>query len=200
MPSFRFSFPPLQQVILGVIGIPAALIAGWAVEVPYIGRKGTLAISSGEYPTVKHTALFNSFPQNAGLTGTFLFASTTSRSSNELLGWNCGYALCSNVSGSLVDRHRKSVEVDVLQIMYGVLYAMSSEIFPAIHRGTGNCLTSTAKGVFGVMVSSLTLPPSRSTHAHLDVNFDDGHNDRHRLLHCMLICRRPHPCISQGAC
>ncbi|KIK13718.1 hypothetical protein PISMIDRAFT_379089 [Pisolithus microcarpus 441] len=108
-----------NQVILSIVGIPAALFAGWAVEVPYVGRKGTLAVA-------------------AGLTGTFLFASTTSRTSNELLGWNCGYALFSN-------------------IMYGVLYAISSEIFPAIHRGTGNCLTSTAKGVFGVMAPVIAL-------------------------------------------
>lgn len=33
-----------------------------------------------------------------GLTGAFLFASTTARSSPALLGWNCGYALFSNVS------------------------------------------------------------------------------------------------------
>ena len=38
------------------------------------------------------------------------------------------------------------------QMMYGVLYAMSAEIFPAKHRGTGNGLTGTANRVFGVMV------------------------------------------------
>ena len=32
-----------------------------------------------------------------GLTGAFLFASTTARNSNALLGWNCGYAFSSNV-------------------------------------------------------------------------------------------------------
>ena len=37
-----------QLVILSVFGIPAALLAGWAVEIPYIGRRGSLAISSGE--------------------------------------------------------------------------------------------------------------------------------------------------------
>lgn len=40
---------PIQQVVLGVIGVPGAFLAGWAVEQPYIGRKGTLAISAGEY-------------------------------------------------------------------------------------------------------------------------------------------------------
>lgn len=38
----------LQQVILSALGVPGALLAGWAVELPYIGRKGTLAISAGE--------------------------------------------------------------------------------------------------------------------------------------------------------
>ncbi|KAL0952893.1 hypothetical protein HGRIS_007112 [Hohenbuehelia grisea] len=37
-----------NQVILSIIGIPGAFLAGWAVESPYIGRKGTLAISAGE--------------------------------------------------------------------------------------------------------------------------------------------------------
>ena len=40
---------PIQQVILAVIGVPGAFLAGWAVEQPYIGRKGTLALSAGEY-------------------------------------------------------------------------------------------------------------------------------------------------------
>ena len=40
--------PREQQVILGVIGVPGAFLAGWAVEQPYIGRRGTLAISAGK--------------------------------------------------------------------------------------------------------------------------------------------------------
>ena len=36
--------------------------------------------------------------------------------------------------------------------MYGVLYAISPEIFPAKDRGTGNGLTATAARLFGVMV------------------------------------------------
>ena len=38
------------------------------------------------------------------------------------------------------------------QIMYGVLYAVSAEIFPANHRGTGNGLTGATNHVFGVLV------------------------------------------------
>lgn len=114
-----------NEVILGVIGVPSAFFAGWAVELPYIGRKGTLAIS-------------------AGLTGVFLFASTTARNSNALLGWNCGYAFASN-------------------IMYGVLYAISPEVFPAKDRGTGNGLTATATRVFGIIAPIIALYANLST-------------------------------------
>ncbi|VDB96955.1 unnamed protein product [Peniophora sp. CBMAI 1063] len=108
-----------NQVILAVTGIPGALLAGWAVELPFFGRRGALALS-------------------AGLTGAFLFATTTARSSNALLGWNVGYAFFSN-------------------IMYGVLYAVSPEIFPAKDRGTGNGLTATATRVFGVVAPIIAL-------------------------------------------
>ncbi|KAL4248788.1 MFS transporter superfamily protein [Abortiporus biennis] len=108
-----------NQVILGVIGVPGAFLAGWAVEQPVIGRRGTLAISSG-------------------LTGAFLFATTTARNSNALLGWNCGYTFFSN-------------------IMYGVLYAISPEVFPAKDRGTGNGLTATATRLFGILAPIIAL-------------------------------------------
>ena len=59
--TYRNASPPLpdttlrsqftiQQVIISVIGVPGALLAGWMVELPYLGRKGTLALSSGTYP------------------------------------------------------------------------------------------------------------------------------------------------------
>lgn len=108
-----------NQVILSVIGVPGALLAGWLVDLPYIGRRGTLSIF-----TI--------------LTGVFLFASTTARSSDALLGWNCGYSFTSNV-------------------MYGVLYAISPEIFPTKDRGTGNGIVATANRIFGVMAPIIAL-------------------------------------------
>ncbi|CCL98516.1 uncharacterized protein FIBRA_00515 [Fibroporia radiculosa] len=113
-----------NQVILSVIGVPGALLAGWMVELPYLGRKGTLAIS-----TV--------------ITGVFLFASTTARTSNALLGWNCGYTFTSNV-------------------MYGVLYAVSPELFPTKDRGTGNAIVASANRVFGIMVRSTSTSDSEN--------------------------------------
>lgn len=93
-------------------------------------------------------------------TSVFLFATTTARTSNALLGWNCGYSFCSNASIHTVLNWFKYCDVHTFsQIMYGVLYAISPEIFPAKDRGTGNGLTATATRVFGVLVSLL---PNRS--------------------------------------
>lgn len=67
-----------NSLIIAVLGVPGALLGGWLVEVPRLGRKGTLAAS-----TV--------------LTGVFLYASTTALSSDALLGWNCAFNFCSNI-------------------------------------------------------------------------------------------------------
>ncbi|KAF9810501.1 hypothetical protein IEO21_06896 [Rhodonia placenta] len=114
-----------NQVILSVIGVPGALLAGWMVEIPYLGRKGTLSISTL-------------------ITGVFLFASTTARTSNALLGWNCGYTFTSNV-------------------MYGVLYAVSPELFPTKDRGTGNSIVASANRVFGIMAPIIALYANLAT-------------------------------------
>ena len=70
------------------------------------------------------------------ITGVFILASTTARTSNALLGWNCAYSFTSNV-------------------MYGVLYAVTPELFPTKDRGTGNAIVASANRVFGIMVSVL---------------------------------------------
>ncbi|KAK0477598.1 major facilitator superfamily domain-containing protein [Armillaria novae-zelandiae] len=114
-----------NQSILSVIGISGVLVAGWTVEVSGIGRKGTLAIS-------------------LGLTGVFLLASTTSHSSNALLGWNCGYSFS-------------------MHMMWGVLFTISAELFPAQHRGTGNGLVNVATAIFGVIAPVIALYADLST-------------------------------------
>ena len=67
-----------NSLIIAVLGVPGCLVGGLLVETPYIGRKGTLSLS-----TVA--------------TGCFLFASTTALTSNALLGWNCAYNFMSNI-------------------------------------------------------------------------------------------------------
>jgi len=114
-----------NQVILSVIGLPGALIAGYMVDLPLLGRRGTLSIS-----TV--------------LTGIFILISTTARTSNSLLGWNCAYSFTSN-------------------IMYGVLYAVTPELFPTKDRGTGNALTATGNRICGVMAPVIALYANLTT-------------------------------------
>ena len=97
------------------------------------------------------------------LTGVFLFASTTARTSNALLGWNCGYTFTSNV-------------------MYGVLYAVSPELFPTKDRGTGNAIVSSANRVFGIMVRLVPLIQEIQSLIYL--------LNRPLLLHCMLTFLR----------
>ncbi|THH15873.1 hypothetical protein EW146_g4677 [Bondarzewia mesenterica] len=103
-----------NQVILSMTGIPGAFLAGWAVEQPFIGRRGTLAISAGE----AHGGVFVREHHRAQLAG--------------------------------------AARVE-LWIMYGVLYAISPELFPAKDRGTGNGLVLTATRVFGVIAPVIAL-------------------------------------------
>ncbi|KAG5643720.1 hypothetical protein DXG03_009709 [Asterophora parasitica] len=117
MSSDEHRYP--QQVILSVIGVPGALIAGYLVEIPYLGRRGTLSIATL-------------------LTGVFILVSTTARTSNALLGWTSAYSFVSN-------------------IMYGVLYAITPELFPTKDRGTGNAIVAAANRVFGIMSPIIAL-------------------------------------------
>ncbi|WVF68306.1 hypothetical protein IAT40_003071 [Kwoniella sp. CBS 6097] len=108
-----------NSCIIAVLGVPGAVLGGILVEVKYMGRKGTLAAA-----TV--------------LTGIFIYGSTTAKTSNTLLAWNCMYSFFSNV-------------------MYAVLYAFTPEIFPTKDRGTGNALTATANRVFGIMAPIIAM-------------------------------------------
>ena len=67
-----------NSLIISVLGIPGALLGGWMVELPKLGRKGTLSLST------------------VG-TGVFLYASTTATDSKSLLGWNCAFSFSSNI-------------------------------------------------------------------------------------------------------
>ncbi|WWC66074.1 uncharacterized protein I303_108696 [Kwoniella dejecticola CBS 10117] len=64
--------------IIAVLGVPGAILGGILVEVKWIGRKGTLSLSTL-------------------LTGIFIYGSTTAKNSNSLLAWNCMYSFFSNV-------------------------------------------------------------------------------------------------------
>jgi sugar phosphate permease len=95
-----------------VVGVPGSIIACYTVDIPYIGRKGTMAISTM-------------------LSGVFLFLFTISSDSSYQLAFS-------------------SVEAFFQNIMYGVLYAYTPEVFPAPYRGTGTGIASLLNRVGGL--------------------------------------------------
>ncbi|KAI8624197.1 major facilitator superfamily domain-containing protein [Xylariaceae sp. FL1651] len=67
-----------NNLIIAVLGVPGALLGAVLAELPKVGRKGALSLS-----TI--------------LTGVFLYASTTATNSPALLGWNSAYSFTSNI-------------------------------------------------------------------------------------------------------
>jgi len=99
-----------NSLIIAVLGIPGSLLGAFLVEMPQLGRKGALAISTT-------------------LTGVFLFCSTTAHNSNELLGWNCAYNLMSNVMYSVLYAYTPEVFETRHRGTGNALTAMANRIF-----------------------------------------------------------------------
>lgn len=120
-----------NTLIVAVLGIPGALVAGFLVELK-IGRKGTLIVS-------------------LLLTGIVLFCSTTARTPNAQLAWNCLFSFFSN-------------------IMYGVLYAYTPEVFFSKIRGTGVGLAASFNRVLGVFAPVIAMYADLTTSAPIFVS------------------------------
>ena len=101
-----------NYAVTSVVGVPGSILACYTVDIPYVGRKGTMAIA-----TV--------------LTGIFLFLFTVSTQPDFQLTFTCLEAFFQN-------------------IMYGVLYAYTPEVFPAPNRGTGSGIASFLNRVAGL--------------------------------------------------
>ncbi|KAL4911834.1 major facilitator superfamily domain-containing protein [Aspergillus aurantiobrunneus] len=67
-----------NSLIIAMTSVPGSLVGAWMVELPLLGRKGTLTLA-----TI--------------MTGVFLLASTTAATSSDLLGWNCAYGFSSSL-------------------------------------------------------------------------------------------------------
>lgn len=102
-----------NYAITSVAGVPGSIIACYTVDIPFIGRKGTMAISTL-------------------LSGVFLFMFTLSADSNFQLAFSSLTSFTQN-------------------IMYGVLYAYTPEVFPAPNRGTGSGIASCLNRIAGLM-------------------------------------------------
>ncbi|KAL1412170.1 hypothetical protein Q8F55_003180 [Vanrija albida] len=116
-----------DTLIIAVLGIPGAIVGAIFSEVPGVGRKGILAAS-------------------AILTGVFLYVSTTAKTADAFLGYNCAYNFFSSV-------------------MYAVLYAYTPELFSTANRGTGNALTASANRIFGIMAPLIMAFAPKNTPA-----------------------------------
>ncbi|KXJ91019.1 major facilitator superfamily domain-containing protein [Microdochium bolleyi] len=106
--------------IMSAVGVPGSLLAAYSVDQPspYLGRKGTLAIST------LVSAIF-----------LFLFVTFGTTSGLQLF-FTCVEAFCQN-------------------IMYGVLYAFTPEIFPAPVRGAGTGVASFLNRATGLIAPIL---------------------------------------------
>lgn len=101
-----------DYAITSVVGVPGSILACYTVDLPYIGRKGTMAISTL-------------------LTGIILFCFTVSTNPKIQLLCTCLEAFFQN-------------------IMYGVLFAYTPEVFPAPNRGTGTGIASCLNRISGL--------------------------------------------------
>jgi MFS family permease len=101
-----------NMVITSIAGVPGSFIACYTVDMPGLGRKGTMAISTL-------------------ITGLSLFLFTLSGNSTWQTFASALQALFSNV-------------------MYGVLYAYTPEVFPAPLRGTGSGIASLLNRLAGL--------------------------------------------------
>lgn len=101
-----------NYAITSIVGVPGSILACYTVDIKYIGRKGTMVISTL-------------------ITGVLLFCFTASTNSNVQLVCSCLEAFFQN-------------------IMYGVLYAYTPEVFPAPSRGTGTGISSCLNRIAGL--------------------------------------------------
>ncbi|KAI1927260.1 hypothetical protein LOZ58_002213 [Ophidiomyces ophidiicola] len=108
-----------NYAITSIVGVPGSIIACYTVDIPYIGRKGTMAISTC-------------------ITGIILFCFTISREPNAQLACACLEAFFQN-------------------IMYGVLYAYTPEVFPAPNRGTGTGIASCLNRICGLLAPIVAI-------------------------------------------
>ncbi|KAK2797555.1 hypothetical protein FQN50_009150 [Emmonsiellopsis sp. PD_5] len=108
-----------NYAITSVVGVPGSILACYTVDIPYVGRKGTMAISTA-------------------ITGVLLFCFTISTDPNVQLACTCLEAFFQN-------------------IMYGVLYAYTPEVFPAPNRGTGTGIASCLNRICGLLAPIVAI-------------------------------------------
>lgn len=111
-----------DALVVAAVGIPGALLGGYLVEVPRLGRKGTLSLATL-------------------MTGGFLYGSTSARTSGGLLGWNCGFNFAGNIMYSVLYAYTPEIFPTKDRGTGNALTATSNRIFgimavsPILSRG-----------------------------------------------------------------
>ncbi|KAL1974364.1 hypothetical protein VTN31DRAFT_4568 [Thermomyces dupontii] len=108
-----------NYAITSIVGVPGSILGCYAVNMRYLGRKGTMALATM-------------------ISGVILFCFTISSNPNAQL-------TCS------------SLEAFFQNIMYGVLYAYTPEVFPAPNRGTGTGISAFFNRLCGVMAPIVAI-------------------------------------------
>lgn len=135
-------------MVVATVGIPGALLGGYLVEVPRLGRKGTLCLATL-------------------LTGGFLYGSTSALTSGALLGWNCGFNFAGNIMYAVLyaytpeifptkDRGTGNALTATSNRIFGIMAVSSSILF------NGSLLTRFSRSSLCLQISKL---PCRSTQA-----------------------------------
>ncbi|KAL1302210.1 hypothetical protein AAFC00_002638 [Neodothiora populina] len=114
-----------NYVITSVVGVPGSFIGYYTVNIPYFGRKGSMATATA-------------------ISGIFLFLFTTSTNSGTQLAFS-------------------SLEAFFQNIMYGVLYAFTPEVFPAPNRGTGVGISSFLNRIAGLCAPIVAIHASNAS-------------------------------------
>lgn len=125
-----------EYAYISICGVPGSIIAAWMVELPRSGRRGAMAIGTL-------------------LTGVFVFAGVGAPNRGAFLAFNCLEA-CFQVSGALLPVVAFS-HLPLQNIMYGVLYAYTPEVFPAPHRGTGDGIASSLNRLAGLFAPIIQI-------------------------------------------
>lgn len=121
-----------NYAITSIVGVPGSIIAAYTVDIKYIGRKWTIAIATL-------------------ITGILLFCFTISSDPNFQLTFTSLEAFFQSMSfRSLISPQLIATVLIQADIMYGVLYAYTPEVFPAPNRGTGTGIASCLNRLAGL--------------------------------------------------
>ncbi|KAL9031687.1 MAG: hypothetical protein Q9196_000320 [Gyalolechia fulgens] len=114
-----------NYAITSIVGVPGSLIAYYTVNIKYLGRKGTIAISTL-------------------ITGVLVFCFTISSDPDFQLGFTCLEAFFQNIMYGVLYAYFRSV-VNRMYQKYS-----TPEVFPAPYRGTGTGIASCLNRIAGL--------------------------------------------------